>query len=219
MNAHSLIALALVAACSSESSNPSPDSVDAGNHAMPDAAPQADAPSQPAGAKVFITSDFYTGDLKTAGHGADGLASADALCQLHADAASLPGVFRAWLSTSTVDAVDHIAGAGPWFNTHGEMVFANRAQLQTHGVISIGYDESGDQTGPLAWTGTANGRKAPSEYSWETTSSCNDWTSNSAAIASAAIGDGGTQSSSSWTSYGYDSCYKTHALYCFQIVP
>ena len=29
--------------------------------------------------------------------------------------ANVSGTFKAWLSTSTVNAIDHIEGAGPWY--------------------------------------------------------------------------------------------------------
>src|SRR5690606_40551827 len=69
-----------------------------------------DAPTPSTEAIVFITSNFYDGDLKTAGAGTTGLDGADKLCQLHADAASLAGTYRAWLSASTVDAIDRKIG-------------------------------------------------------------------------------------------------------------
>jgi hypothetical protein len=195
------------------------------NMELPDAGPtgtdapagRPDAPMPTSGALVFITSNFYSGDLKTAGGGATGLEGADKLCQLHADAASLPGTFRAWLSSKTVDAIDRITGPGPWKNTHGEVVFGNRAQLQTHPLTSVGYDETGDGLYPLVWTGTDVGREAPPEYSSSTTSTCNDWTSASGATPGSVYGDSGQGSSGAWSKNGYDGCYETHAFYCFAV--
>jgi len=58
------------------------------------------------------------------GSGADlgGLAGADAHCQSLAAAAGASGrSWRAYLSTSTVNARDRI-GQGPWHNVHGELI-------------------------------------------------------------------------------------------------
>jgi hypothetical protein len=198
--------------------DPGPDAgsnPDGGSDPNTDASPDAPVAG---GQLVFITSNFYDGDLKTAGAGTDGLDGADKLCQLHADSASLPGTFRAWLSTANVDAIDHITGPGPWKNTMGEVVFANRAQLQTHPLLAVGYDEHGDGLYPLVWTGTDVGREAPKLFSSDSTSTCADWTSKSAVTPSSVYGDSGQGTSGAWSRNGYDGCYETHALYCFSVL-
>jgi hypothetical protein len=43
----------------------------------------------------------------------------DAICQAEADAASLPGTYVAWLSTSTVNAIDRLAGSRGWVRADG----------------------------------------------------------------------------------------------------
>jgi len=53
---------------------------------------------------VFATSTSYPADF-------GGLAGADAICNQHAGDAGLPGTYVAWLSTTTVDARDRLAGA------------------------------------------------------------------------------------------------------------
>lgn len=195
------------------------------DHATPDAgmtgldATRDGDTTLPGDGIVFITSDFYDGNLKAAGAAATGLEGADNICQLHADAASLAGRYRAWLSTKDVDAVDRITGLGPWRNTKGELVFANRAQLQTHPVLMVGYDESGDGRYPIVWTGTAvGGREAPLEFNFNTTSTCADWTNNLAGTDASVYGDS-AQASGAWTDSSYGSCYETHALYCFSVTP
>lgn len=214
MNLRILLAATVLGACGG--GNPASTPIDGAVAGDSHAATDGTTNSGPA--RVFITSDFYDGDLKTAGAGTDGLDGADKLCQLHADAAALGGTYRAWLSTSTIDAIDHITGSGPWINTHGETVFANRAQLQTHPLAGVGYDEANHGEYPEMWTGTADGRKAPVEFpASETSSSCNDWTS-AAAIDDAATGDSAEGTSAAWTNHAYDACYATHAIYCFQIL-
>jgi hypothetical protein len=61
----------------------------------------------PPGRRVFITSDFFFGNLVAAAPGAaDGLAAGDRLCNEVAARASLGGSWRAWLSSDTIDAID-----------------------------------------------------------------------------------------------------------------
>src|SRR5262245_12432676 len=48
-----------------------------------------------------------------------GLAGADAICQATADQAGLPGTYIAWLSTTTTNAVDRLAGSRGWVRTDG----------------------------------------------------------------------------------------------------
>ena len=67
------------------------------------------------------------------GKGGDlgGLAGADAHCQSLAQAVGAGGkTWRAYLSTSTVDAKDRI-GNGPWYNAKGELIAQNVADLHS----------------------------------------------------------------------------------------
>jgi len=60
-----------------------------------------------------------------------GLSGADAHCQSLAQAVDAGGrTWRAYLSTSTVDARDRI-GEGPWFNVRGEMIAESVADLHS----------------------------------------------------------------------------------------
>ena len=67
------------------------------------------------------------------GKGGDlgGLAGADAHCQSLAQAVGAGNkTWRAYLSTSTVDAKDRI-GNGPWYNVKGELIAQNVADLHS----------------------------------------------------------------------------------------
>ncbi len=60
-----------------------------------------------------------------------GLDGADAHCASLAEAAGVTGkTWRAYLSTSTVDAKDRI-GSGPWFNAKGEKIADDVASLHS----------------------------------------------------------------------------------------
>lgn len=164
--------------------------------------------------RVFVTDIAYSADLATAAGLSGGLEGADALCQLNADAAQLGGVFKAWISDATVDAIDRIAGDGPWANLDGDVVFNNRANLATAPALALGYRRppvpGGTTAGPdfrEVWTGTAAGGRASG-------TACSGWTS-------ASVGQGGTAGQAAaqngqWTDVGQISCGANAHLYCFE---
>lgn len=92
-------------------------------------------------ASFFVTSE-------NPGNGGDlgGLEGADAHCQALAESAGMGDkTWRAYLSTSTVDARDRI-GDGPWYNVDGVMIAEDVEQL--HGDNNLtsetAIDENGD---------------------------------------------------------------------------
>ena len=73
---------------------------------------------------------------------------------------------KAVLSTSTVDARDRINVQGPVYNTHGDLIATDAADLWDGSIANpIRYDESGvDAFGTVAvWTGTSSNGKATSD--------------------------------------------------------
>jgi len=197
----------------------SPDArVDARPHA--DAVPHPDAASGP---RVFVTSLRYPANLRDAGGGATGRESADLICQTLADAAAIGGTFRAWLSTTDEDAIDHIQGNGPWYRMDGALVFPNRASLATTPMAAISVDEHLGHPDPFyeSWTGTAlGGHLAPLGNRLSVT--CWDWTSTvDSTQVGGMLGLFGTVNQDGtgpdWTQYavGYCSPFARH-LYCFE---
>lgn len=90
---------------------------------------------------------FVTSENPGSGGNLGGLAGADAHCQSLAEAAGIRGkTWRAYLSTSTVDARDRI-GDGPWYNVAGVMIADNVAQLHgdNHLTNETALDENGDK--------------------------------------------------------------------------
>ncbi len=78
---------------------------------------------------TFFISSTGSGDGANLG----GLDGADAICQRLAEAAGSSGkTWRAYLSTSTVNARDRI-GAGPWHNAKGVLIAANLDELHGDG--------------------------------------------------------------------------------------
>ena len=76
---------------------------------------------------------------------------ADAKCQLAADSQLLGGTFKAWISTTSGNAIDRIADVGPWVLVdNATKVFNNKANLQTVPLSAIWLTEA--NTSPT-WTG------------------------------------------------------------------
>jgi hypothetical protein len=165
--------------------------------------------------RVFITSLTYPGDLKRAAGAVDGLAGGDQLCQQHADAAELGGVWRAWLSTTdgnpdSNDAIERIMGAGPWVAMDGTTLFPNRASLTTGPRSGIRLDEHGLSvfgSTPYYWTGTGVGGHVGANH-------CAGFISDSGAR----FGEHGSagETSSDWTDSGHTNCSDERRLLCFE---
>jgi len=232
--------LVALAACSGNANQPCGDCGDGGADAAMHDAPRAvdaprppDAPSPPppadagvppGGKRVFVTSLRYSANLRAEGGQATGRASADAICQTLADAASLGGTFRAWLSTSDLDAIDHITGTGPWYRLDGAVAFPNHASLGTTPQVPISIDEKLGHPDPFyeSWTGTGvGGHLAATSLSSPT---CLDWTStvdsDSIKGVLGVFGEGSGEldgTGPQWTNYGAGFCtpFARH-LYCFE---
>lgn len=157
---------------------------------------------------AFVTSLTYDGNLATL---KGGLAGADKKCDILATAAGLPrNTYRAWLSTSTVNAIDRLGSARGWVRVDGKP-FADTKEDIAAGKIfhPLRVDENGDfdntPGGSEVWTAT---KSDGTMSSWGT---CGDWASNA--------GDGGTGMddgvTSVFTDYGDQRCDYEARLYCF----
>ncbi len=88
---------------------------------------------------------FVTSSNPGSGGDLGGLDGADAYCQTLAAAAGAGDkTWRAYLSTSDVDARDRI-GDGPWYNAAGEMIAADVAEL--HGDNNLNGDTALNENG------------------------------------------------------------------------
>jgi hypothetical protein len=179
----------------------------------------------------FVTSDTSkTGNL-------GGLEGADKRCQDLAKAAGFGDhTFKAYLSTSTVNAKDRI-GTGPWLNSKGMMLAADLAALHAlKGNADLFIDEKG-----VKINGQWDGSPQPVEHDILTGSTpegtvmanmtCKDWTSDMAADKaqighSDGLGPGGDTSNGrdSWNSaHDNQDCSSTlpkggaGKIYCFAI--
>ena len=156
---------------------------------------------------VFVTSTFMNGNL-------GGQAGADTECASLAAVAKLPaGTYKAWLSSSTLNAVTKMGSARGFVRTDGKP-FADRIADITAGKIlhSLNLDENGSDVQPTGvWTGTAD------DGTTVTNSTCVDWTSSSnsdnGAVGLTTRGPGGW--SDEFGGPGGAACGQTPKLYCF----
>ena len=169
----------------------------------PDAGP---ADGGPAYNLVFVTSTTTTGAM-------GGLAGADTICAERAAAAGLPGTYVAWLSTSTVDAVDRLAGARGWVGTDGRAFADEIADIMTGRIFHpIRHDELGaaiPYVGSQVWAATdVDGTRA------EVLTFCADWTlaNDESAFRGEALATTGA-----WTRTTAARCSTAQRLYCFGI--
>lgn len=151
---------------------------------------------------------FVTDRELTAAFG--GTAGGDLACQQSADAASLGGQWRAWLSTTNESAIARITSAGPWQLTNGVT-----AVTRAGGTLSLSAPIRRNENGvnvPLGrkvWTGTtASGTVIP-------TDTCDGWTSVDG-TKKGAQGSANT-TSPSWTAESARDCDQLASLYCFEL--
>jgi len=139
---------------------------------------------------------------------------ANSLCNLLAGAAVATQNaigWRAWISDSSVSAIDNIAGDGPWHRlVTDEVVFDSKADIidfMADGPhVAIVYDEMlNDHIAEYVWTGTNENGYLDAN--------CANW--NSQATANGVYGEIGV-TSVAWTNAGLAPCADSKRLYCFE---
>lgn len=156
--------------------------------------------------RVFLTSNRFRGDF---GYLGNGLSAADSNCSTAAQAAQLPGSFKAWLSSGSTRAVDRLADKGPWIEQCGDefyVAFLNKAGLSTSPLSGIDCTEQGDTVSEYesVWTGTLS--------SGEAADSCSNWSKMSGFGVKGKVG----AKNSLWTQDGYDNCTSENHLICLE---
>jgi hypothetical protein len=160
---------------------------------------------------VFITSQVYDGSI----NGADGLAGADTKCAALATSAGLPtGTYKAWLSTSTVNAVSRLGSARGFVRVDKAPIADQISDLTSGKILNpITLDETGaDARFPGnsdVWTGSTNAGAVVGG------STCDDWTSVSGSVfGETGHFDGGP---TQWSDAAGSSCNNgaQNHLYCF----
>ena len=158
---------------------------------------------------MFISSVDLNGNL-------GGLLGADATCQARANAAGLPGTYKAWLSDSTQSPSTRFTqSTRPYVRVDGEVVANNWDELTSGSIQQVLLDEKGaPSTDSLAWTnttsdGTPGGAGGANKH-------CSDWTSN-APGPFANNGNPGLFTDRRWTHNSATACEDTAArLICVQ---
>jgi hypothetical protein len=148
----------------------------------------------------------------------EGVAAGDAICRAAATRAGLPRAdrFKAWLSTTTLNAVDRIASDGPWIRVDGAPVASSRAGLASGFLYSsISVDENGRHGGVLndptsswtVWTGSDG-------HGLSTGRHCGDWKVGDVALGTAGLRMLATET---WTTFQPQGCASyPSGLYCIE---
>jgi hypothetical protein len=157
--------------------------------------------------RIFVTAALYPGNF-------GGLAGADAKCTTAAEAVTLGGTWKAWLSDSTTDAIDRIAEVGPWVLLGTTTIaFNNKANLATLPLAAVLINERGETLGEFAerrvWTGTQLG--GASTYS--AFELCQNWTTGNPYDGQFGNAD---SKGNTWTHGGNAGCTNTLRLYCIE---
>lgn len=154
--------------------------------------------------RVFVTSTTHKGDF-------GGLTAADDICQQQAQAANLPGTYKAWLSDSANSPdTRFVKSPGPYHLVDGTKVADNYADLTDDSLDAvIDRTEFGQAVSmPFeCWTFTDS-----DGGTFDGSDHCSNWTSTS--------GEGHygmtITTSHNWTNWNSELCSKAHRLYCFQ---
>ena len=159
---------------------------------------------------VFLSSAVYDGAM-------GGLDGADAKCQALADAAGLPGTFKAWLSDSTGSPSTRFTQSTlRYVRVDGVKVADDWADLTDASLDApINVTENGDQLSeeqPYTWSNTMYWGGARQLLYLLT---CNDWTEDIPRMAYVGLYP---EVDVWWTTYGsYGAwCDTTHRIYCFE---
>lgn len=161
---------------------------------------------------AFVTSTPYDGTLLGAIAGG-GLADADQICNAAAQAVTpklLPGTYRAWLSTDSVDAWTRILDQ-PYLRVDGLVVASSLPQLLGSALETpLMITEQGTITpAPAVWTGTND------DGTLGGPSPCSNWTAASGNASAGAIGATGP----GWSNAGLAPCATQYPIFCFQTGP
>lgn len=185
--------------------------------------------------KAFITSNTYWGNLQQAGSNVglgvatSGLDGADKICQSRANAASLGGTWKAWLSTHVNSAGSRLShNNGPYTLVDGTTVIANNwTDLTSHEEqdsnalrAPLNMTELGTTLDSWTWTDTEpNGNSTSATFHPTDPSDCLEWTTHGPeggmGNRNAIRGYSGFPSGA-WTSLTMDNCGSTYPLYCFE---
>jgi cysteine-rich repeat protein len=162
---------------------------------------------------VFVTSTVHAGDF-------GGLAGADAICNLRAQAAGLQGTYMAWISPVEGSPLTRfVQSTVPYRLTSNNNIATNWATLTDGGLTTDPNKTETNGTPPVASVNCSNA--ATNRMTWTgtnfdgtpTADNCSDFTTT---IGIGAVGRN-TANNSTWSVCGDPvDCTNTAPLYCFQ---
>jgi len=166
--------------------------------------------------QVFISSEIFQGNFKPQIGDFFGVELADAHCQELADAADLPGVYKAWLSQGNKSPKNRFGiddtFLGRYERPDGVPIAEGWSGLTSGTLMNkIDADETGAEGGgAAAWTNTATDGSSKGSYD------CQEWSSKSS------MDKGGYGSSEyldeNWTELvELNSCLNSARVYCIQV--
>jgi hypothetical protein len=161
---------------------------------------------------VFVTSG------KTGGY-LNGFNGADDYCQSFANSSTfLPaGVYKAWLSTSTVNATSRLThSTQPYYRTNNVKIANNWSELASATIEQAVYhNENGVAIVAPAYAWTSTTRQGTSTGVNYAAGSCNDWMSSASEGIYGYVGKvQSTNVSGQWSAYQARNCNESHHLYC-----
>jgi hypothetical protein len=159
---------------------------------------------------MFVSSQFYNGASF------QGVAGGDAACQEAANAAGLPGIYKAWLSTDDVSAVEHLRSCNPgvagWMRTDGMPFATTLEELTSTGPQNPPTrDELGNDLADTKFfsviTGTLHDGSPLPGFN------CGNYTDPTAPFLA-----GDLRSALRWTdNFGIANCQNRYHIYCFEV--
>ncbi len=176
---------------------------------------------------AFVSSAPTVGDMSgfsTLACPGTGVSNADCGCQSLAQSAGLTSKsssFRAFLSTSSTDAICHILGKSGTVNNctedaknspryklaNGSYIADTAYDLITGGPSPyLNADEYGTPIATQVWTGTGN------QGSGSGLANCNNWSSN----VNTSSGVFGDNQMNIWLNSGSNTCDISYPVYCFE---
>ena len=166
-----------------------------------------DVPIVPTSKTIFVTSATYNGNL-------GGISGADDKCQAEADAANVPGIFRAWLSTDITedipDRASFIKHDLPYNNVNGDNVANNFDDFLDDDFNSIiDRVSTPDDIGLPIWTGTFFDGSG-------LVHNCNGWTDGTVNVPGYLGNSSGGVGGSFWSGGTFFGCHSDAHLYCFE---
>ena len=155
---------------------------------------------------VFVSSAEYDGDLR-------GLSGADSKCQGLAEAAGLPGTYKAWLSSNATSSPStrFTRSTIPYVLVDGSVVATDWGDLTDNDINHyIDIDEFGLSHSTFVWTNTTSAGLTTSSSIYR---NCIRWGFNGIA-ADGEMGHNRTYSQ--WTRGDKFLCSNTAPIYCFE---